>query len=157
MMGRLARWARGAAGWIQRSKTLPLLLLTTACLVIGEQYPFSNFPMYSSFTDRTYYVYLADGADQPVPSVPLVGMSTPTLKKVYDGEVRRALRRLKVRRQNLTAEQKQAIGAPILSRLRSSAPAGDERLPEVLRLYQVDIELHDGRFEKRRTLIAEER
>lgn len=157
MMNRVARWGRSAAHWIARSGIQPLLLLTAACLLIGEQYPFSNFPMYSSFTDRTYYVYLADGADQPQPSVPLVGMSTPTLKKVYDGEVRRALRQLKVRRQDLTVEQKQAIGAPILSRLRNSAPTGPAVLPEVLRLYQVDIELRDGRFEKRQTLIAEER
>lgn len=134
-----------------------MLVLTFACLVVKEQYPFSNFPMYASFTNRTYYVYLADGADQPLPSVPSVGMTTPTLKKVYDGEVRRTLRRLSIRRQDLTPEQKQAIGAPILRRLRNSPPPGTAQLPEVLRLYQVDIQLRDGRFEKRRTLIAEER
>ena len=144
-------------GFVRRLSFKPMLVLTFACLVLKEQYPFSNFPMYASFTDRTYYVYLADGADQPLPSVPVVGMSTPTLKKVYDGEVRRTLRRLRIRRQDLTAEQKQAIGAPILTRLRNSSPRGTASLPEVLRLYQVDIQLRDGHFEKRRTLIAEER
>lgn len=156
-LNRLKALVSVATQFVVRTECQLLVGLTVACLIVGEQYPFSNFPMYASFTDRTYYVYLADGADQPLPSVPLAGMSTPTLKKVYDGEVRRTLRRLNVRRHDLTAEQKQAIGAPILSRLRNSAPAPDEGLPEVLRLYQVDIKLRDGRFEKRRTLIAEER
>ncbi len=63
-------------------------LLTLICLVVEEQYPFSNFPMYSSFGDRTYYIYLADGAGQPLATKPTAGMTTPTLKKVFDGELR---------------------------------------------------------------------
>ena len=148
-----------ARAFLRRLPCKPLLVLTVLCLTLKEQYPFSHFPMYSSFTNRTYYVYLADGADQPLPTVTTVGVSTPTLKKIYDREVRRALRDWQVRRQELTAEQKQQIGGPILERLRSSATAQQvgEAFPEVLRLYQVDIELTGGEFQKRRTLIAEVR
>jgi len=134
----------------------PLLVLTFLCLALKEQYPFSNFPMYSTFENKTYYVHLADGADQPVPTAEALGLATSTLKKIYDGEVRRELRRLQVRREHLTAEQKQAIGGPVLARLKkASAAQGAVGIPEVLRLYQVDIALAGGRFEKRRSFIAE--
>ena len=156
-MTRLKAFLITAVRSLARARCGLLIGLTVACLVIKEQYPFSNFPMYSSFTNRTYYVHLADGNDQPLPSIPTIGMSTPTLKKVYDGEVRRQTRQLQIRRQQLTPEQKQAIGGPILERLKNTANAHapGQPIPDVLRLYQVDIELTDGRFEKRRTLIAE--
>ncbi len=43
-----------------------LLTFTVLCLIIGEQYPFSSFPMYSSFSHDTYYIYLADQFDRPI-------------------------------------------------------------------------------------------
>lgn len=135
----------------------PLLLFTAACLLIGEQYPFSNFPMYSSFGRSTYYVYLTNGADEPIRAVELVGMTTPTLKKVYDGEMRREAKLLRVPRRRLTPEQKRAVGERILARLKTAAPAleADATFPETLRLHHVDIELIDGRIEKKPGLIAE--
>lgn len=145
------------ARWIGRLELAPLLLLTAACLVIGEQYPFSDFPMYSSFGRSTYYVYLADQADAPVHARELVGMITPTLKKVYDGEMRREAKALRVPRRRLTPEQKRVVGERILARLKTTVPAQEAgaAFPAALRLYHVDIELVEGRIEKKQSLIAE--
>ena len=157
MMARVARWARSAARWIARTETQALLVVTVACLAIGEQYPFSDFPMYSSFSRSTYYVYLTSGSDEPVRTWELVGMTTPTLKKVYDGEMRREAKLLGVPRRRLTAEQKRTVGERILMRLKSTAPAieAGAAFPDRLRLHHVDIELIDGRIEKKTNLIAE--
>lgn len=137
----------------------PLLLLTAACLLIREQYPFSNFPMYSSFGRSTYYVYLTNGADEPLRSQELVGMTTPTLKKVYDGEMRREAKLLRTPRRKLTPEQKRAVGERILARLKTTVPAVEAgaAFPETLRLHHVEIELIGGRIEKKPSLIAEVR
>ena len=43
--------------------------LVVALLVIGEQFPFSYFPMYSSFDPRADYYYVADSAGQPLACV----------------------------------------------------------------------------------------
>ena len=157
MKANLAMLARAAWDWLLRTKTKPLLIFTAACLLIAEQYPFSNFPMYASFGSKTYYVYLTDGSDQPVRARELVGMTTPTLKKVYDGETRREAKQLRVPRGRLTAEQKRVVGERILTRLKTNAraEAAGAAFPAQLRLYHVEIELIDGRIEKKTSLIAE--
>ncbi|MEP6955701.1 MAG: hypothetical protein ABI883_02660 [Chthoniobacterales bacterium] len=133
----------------------PLLCLTCACLLLEEQYPFSNFPMYSSFHNETYYVYLANGADEPLPTLTLFGKTTPTLKKIYDGEMRLHMRRLHRRRKELTTEEKRTIGSLVLRRLKASAAPLGSTFPDVLRLYDVQIELVGGQVERRRNLVAE--
>ena len=137
----------------------PMLAITAACLLIGEQYPFSDFPMYSSFSDSTYYVYLADGSGQPLSTYGAIGVSTATLKKKYESERRAELRRLRISGARMTDEQRQALGARMLAELRASpgAHASGVPLPEVLRLYEVRVRLADGQLMKETKLIAEQR
>ena len=137
----------------------PMLLLTAACLLVQEQYPFSNFPMYSSFSHKTFYVYLADGTGAPIAAKNTIGINTPTLKKIYVSETRRERERRPGRSKQLTDEQKQTAGERLLARLRSS-PAVRERnleFPSGLRLYEVTISMAGGRFDKQTKLIAEVR
>jgi len=157
MIDRITTWIRRCAGLVRRTEALPLVVLTAACLLFEEWYPLSHFPMYSSFASNTYYVYLTDGADRPLATVDVAGMNTPALKKVYDGELRRERRRIQSGGGTISAEQTQAVGRAVLERVKSSPPAqaAGEALPDVLRLYRVDIELIEGRFEKRTTLVGE--
>ncbi len=67
--------------------------MTGLCLAAGENYPFSNFPMYSSFAKNSYYLYLADAAGRPLPTTRF-GMTTPGLKKIFESK-RRSLFRVK--------------------------------------------------------------
>ncbi len=148
--------ASGLARFIAQTHCQPLLILTAACLIVGEQYPLSNFPMYSSFGSKTFYLYLADGAGQPIACASAVGISTATLKKVFVSEMKRDQTRLHLGSKTLNAEQKRLVGERVLERLRGS-PAAQKTAPAPggLRLYQVDIALRDGRFEKRTEMIAE--
>ena len=50
----------------------------------GEFYPFSNFPMYSSFEPDTYLVYITDLEDKPLAISPIFGTSASDIKKTYD-------------------------------------------------------------------------
>jgi hypothetical protein len=157
MIDRITSWIRRCGRFVRRTETLPLVALTAACLLFEEWYPLSHFPMYSSFTSSTYYVYLADGADRPLATLDMAGMNTPALKKVYDGELRRERRRIQSSGGTINAEQTQAVGRAVLERVKNSPPAqaAGEALPDVLRLYRVDLELREGRFEKRTTLAGE--
>ena len=50
-------WASIVA-WIRCTRYQCLLVMVLLCLVLRENYPFSNFPMYSSSGKHTYYLYL---------------------------------------------------------------------------------------------------
>ncbi len=78
--------------WWRRTRCKWLLILTALCLVVGENYPFSNFPMYSSFAHRTYFLYLADTQGEAIRTKEL-GLSSSTLKKIFDRGRRKELKR----------------------------------------------------------------
>lgn len=136
-----------------------LLLLTLLCLAVREEFLFSHFPMYSSFAKTTYYVYLADGTGQPLATLPLTGMTTPTLKKVYQTELQKEIRRLRSSRSKLTVDQKRPAGERVLASLHDSlwAQQQGDTFPPGLQLYEVNIALAGNGFEKRTDLIAETR
>lgn len=135
----------------------PLLLMTVACLCIGEQFPFSPFPMYSSFSERTDYVYLADDAGRPLPTLRLSGMTTATLKKVYHSELQTEMRRLRTARRRMTPEQKRPAGERTLASIRASRWAQEQGGGDhaTLRLYQVNLSLDGRDFTRQTDLIAE--
>ena len=142
---------------LRRLRCWPLLAITAACLVLQEQFPFSNFPMYSSFGRDTYYVYLADGAGEPLATIASFGITTPILKKMYDTELQREVKRLRTRRTRLRLEQKTPVGERVLQALtkpHAASPGGPER-PAGLRLYEVNLSVESGRFVRRTELIAQ--
>ena len=134
-----------------------LVALAALCLVLREQYPFSHFPMYSSFGDNTYYVHLADGTGTPLPTLHVAGMMTAMLKKMYDSELRKEVERHRSSRRRLTTEQKRVVGDRVLAALNSSLWMQQQR-PEFQRpllIYEVNVSSVRGRFEKQSELIAE--
>jgi len=76
------RWRRTRCKW--------LLVITVLCLGLRENYPFSNFPMYSSFSQHTYFLYLANVAGEPIKTRQL-GLSSSALKKIFDRARRQEL------------------------------------------------------------------
>ena len=76
--------------WLQRSRCQWLLAMTLLGLVLRENYPFSNFPMFSSFSRRTYYIYLADAQGTALKTRQF-GLSNSTLKKIFDRARRKEL------------------------------------------------------------------
>ena len=70
-------------GWTRRTRYQCLLVMVLLCLLLRESYPFSNFPMYSSFSRQTYYLYLTDADGQPL-KTPEFGLPASGLKKIFD-------------------------------------------------------------------------
>ncbi|MDQ3119972.1 MAG: hypothetical protein M3Q89_10465 [Verrucomicrobiota bacterium] len=144
--------------FLRRIPGRPLLLITAVCLLLREEFPFSHFPMYSSFGRSTYYVYLTNGADQPLPTVTTLGVSTPTLKKIYESEVRREMERIpRASRKSLSLEQRRPAGERVLQRLLNSprVQQSGNVLSAGLRLYEMRITLERREFQRRKELIAE--
>jgi hypothetical protein len=112
----------------------------------GEFYPFSNFPMYSSFEPDTYLVYITDLEDKPLAISPVFGTSASDIKKTYD----RKLGELKprapkgTRKANLPLSLKQEAAAETLAALvKRISPSPHLTGKTGLRLHQVDIH-YDG-------------
>lgn len=152
---RVLRARLASMGWFAL-RYKPLLLLTLLCLCLGEQFPFSDFPMYSSFTNKTFYVYLADGAGQPLPASASTGLRTSQLKKIYQRELRKEEPPPGRPRPALTLEQKRSAGNRVLASLKQSQWVRKRsKLPSALRFYEVNISFRDGRFEKQPLLVGE--
>lgn len=79
-----------ARAWLRRTRCKWLLVMTLLCLGLRENYPFSNFPMYSSFSHRTYFLYLTDARGEPI-KTPQFGLSSSALKKIFDRARRQEL------------------------------------------------------------------
>ena len=76
--------------WIRQTRYQCLLVMVLLCLVLRENYPFSNFPMYSSSARHTYFLYLTD-ADGRSLKTRQFGLSNSTLKKIFDRYRRKEL------------------------------------------------------------------
>ncbi len=81
-----------AIEWLKRTRFKCLLVMTLLCLGLRENYPFSNFPMFSSFNGHTYLLYLTDAQGTAVSSARL-GLQTSALKKIFDTQRRAELKK----------------------------------------------------------------
>ena len=81
-----------ALEWLKRTRFKCLLVMTLLCLGLRENYPFSNFPMYSSFNRHTYLIYLTDAQGNPVSTISF-GLSNGPLNKLFYGWRRAELKK----------------------------------------------------------------
>lgn len=111
--------------------------LVLALLIIGEQFPFSNFPMYSNFGTDADVMYVTDQNDQPISMKPLLKTSSSSAKKRYKKELSNVCKKSGRDIEEATAEERQKAGAITLKSLVDDLD--NRRLPagtSELRLYQ---------------------
>lgn len=144
-----------SAALTRRWRRLPHRLtwaLVAIMFLLGDKvFPFSSFPMYGDFPDRTYYVHLTDGNGEPLPLFDLFGYRTTFLKRVYNRKVNTLVRDLEATGEEvelhlLTADQLRSAGDETLRwlvesdrRTGKSAPPK----PPVILLKQVNVVLRD--------------
>ena len=120
-----------AFDWLQRTRYKWLLVMVLLCLTLRENYPFSNFPMYSSFANHDYHVYLASRDGHPL-ATPRFGLSTSTLKKIFDRHRRAELKKLADRADASLAEEAAAKSLlDYLDGLTATQPKAKKLLPGV--------------------------
>ncbi|HEY5892805.1 MAG TPA: hypothetical protein VIT91_06195 [Chthoniobacterales bacterium] len=118
-------------------------IVTLACLLIGEAYPFSNFPMFGNFSGKTWYVYLADEAGKAIPAMDF-GVPTNGLKKAYDANLNRIKATLP-KKKKLSPEQERAAAEETLRYLIAQRSERPSHLA-ALRLVRVDVRMRDGKM-----------
>lgn len=131
--------------------------LTRATAKPGEFYPFSNFPMYSRFLPRTYYVMVTDLTDAPVATVPLSGQVSSNIKKAYDrnlDELKKASAG-KYKKADLPVEERQKAGAKVLTWLMELSDPAKLKAMGGLRLKQVDLFIENGKIAQRTIDVGE--
>jgi hypothetical protein len=113
----------------------------------GEFYPFSNFPMYSSFEPATYFVYVTDESDQDLRMGPLFGRAPSDVKKVYDRKLNDAKKAHggKIKKADLPPEIRAEAAKTVLQWLVDNTPDKTQLTgTKGLRLHRVDIVFEDG-------------
>jgi hypothetical protein len=133
----------------------------------GEWYPFSNFPMYSTFEDTAYYVRVTDLQDKPLAFVPVFNKNASEVKKLYNGYLNDEVDRLKKQARDaggkyrktkvqMTGEECRPAGDATLRELQDRfKPSKESGGPSGLRLYQVDITLDEGQIVRRPKKVGE--
>lgn len=123
----------------------------------GEWYPFSNFPMYSSFEKQAYYVYVTDLEDRPLALYPTFGNWTSGVKKIFDNYFKAEAKALKKPSKKLTAEEARPAGDATLKQLIETGRYPEEVKKHAgFRLYKVDITLDDhGKIVKETSLVGQ--
>ena len=130
--------------------------LTILCLIIRENYPFSNFPMYSSFAKSSYYIYLADAQGRPL-ATSRFGLTTPGVKKIFDSKRRAELRRGKEATGPNATWADRAAGASLL-RYLEGLPAVQRQRPSLLpglQVRRVNLLWEAGRIETATEIVAQ--
>ncbi len=120
--------------------------LVVVLFVIKEQFPFSNFPMYSNFDAEASVVYIANQQGQPIGMDETFRSGSSTAKKAYKKELGKIV---KPRDPNAdtTAEERGKAGAIVLgdwfaNMKRDKLPAGTT----AIRLYRRNFELKNGKL-----------
>jgi hypothetical protein len=83
----MANFTNKAKAFLEGMPLKVMFVVVILCLVLRENFPFSHFPMYSSFSSYSYYVYVADANDEPIPIEAITSIRTSALKKAYQGKL----------------------------------------------------------------------
>ena len=147
----------GANRWWQRVPMLRVVILTVALLLIGEEFPFSYFPMYSSFDPQTDYYFVADEGGNPLACVEVFGTSTANVKKMYRARLRALLERRDAQEAEASLLERELIGREMLVYLRGLGGRSGRTVPtDAILLKRVVVErTEEGKIKRTETIVAE--
>lgn len=124
----------------------------------GEFYPFSNFPMYSRFAPDTYYVYVTDLNDKPVPIGRTFNIASSDVKKAYDRRLDAIKKSTgqKARRKEMSLELRARAAEEVLRWLTDNSQNPDAvKAIGGIRLHQADVTYQDGRVKQKVERVGE--
>lgn len=138
--------ARFQSFW-QRVPFRHMTALVILLFVVKEQFPFSNFPMYSNFDTEADVVYIADQKGEPVSMDAVFRSGSSTAKKAYKKELGKILAPQKRDSKQSTPDERKSAGAIVLGDWHANLRR--DRLPPgttAIRLYRRTFELKDGKL-----------
>lgn len=115
-----------------------MVLVITASLMIGEHYPFSNFPMYGNPSPVPVdYYFLTDATGEPLPASKLTGDTAPKIKKRLNSSLKEwADAHPKIGRSNMPPEIRAAITRDILDTFVQQSKNRGTPLPDRVQLWR---------------------
>jgi len=101
-------------------RTLPFVATLAVAIflqIVEEQFPFSQFPMYSGFSNETTVIYLTDVNETLIPVHPYFRLSSAKVKKTFNTELKKICRQKGYSESEATPEDLTAAGNLTLSHL----------------------------------------
>lgn len=126
-----------------------MLVLVLALYLIREQFPFSNFPMYSNISEEADVTFVTDQNDKPIAMKGLFKTSSGTSKKMYKKELGIITSQTGRDSEQATAEERAQAGKAVLDmllpRLISKAvPPGTTALRFQVRTFRAGVSPEGG-------------
>lgn len=126
-----------------------MTLLVLALYLIKEEFPFSNFPMYSRISEEADVVFVTDQKNEPLPMKALFKTSSATSKKMYKKELAEITNPLGRDSELATAEERRRAGAEVLALLSGrlvgrAIPEGVTALRFHVRTFRAGVDPDEG-------------
>ena len=125
-----------------RSNAAPLVIFCVLSMLLEENYPISNYPMYSGISPRSHYFYITDQEGEPISIRKCFGKSASAIKKMHGAFLNGIAEEKGTRAFKLGWEEQVEAGQMLLDQLKER---GERRghwrkyKPESIRLIRVDI------------------
>ena len=127
-------------------------LLVALLLLVGENYPFSNFPMYSSLEEESIYFVVRTGEGETLPYATNFSLRSSFVPKALKAEVRK-LEKLGIARENALSQAGQNVLRYLLER---AEPQRREELSRYgLKLIEVRLSDDDSLVVEKEQVVAE--
>ncbi|MGK0185998.1 MAG: hypothetical protein ACI9R3_001781 [Verrucomicrobiales bacterium] len=141
----------------------PLALMATMVIVlyvIGDEYPFSNYPMYSNFDEEALIFFISDENDIPLNMRDVFDKSSSDAKKIYKTHLNRLSKTQGIKMKDASVELQRAAGRAVLDQLLKEHKRDDfaketDGCTE-LRAQLRKVWLEDGDFHDEFTVLAKE-
>ena len=148
-----------ADGW-RRVKAWPFMsvfAIAIALQIIGEQFPFSPFPMYSGFSKETTVLYVTDRNDQPVPITDYFRLSASKVKKAYNTELKRICKAKGYNDGQATEDDLRAAGEYTVAFLKTQTRRGTlEKIEkDGMRLHRISLLMDKKGFHRETMMVGE--
>ena len=133
-----------------------LFIITLLNLILKENYPFSHYPMYSRFSRSTFYIFVTNEKDEPLPLRSFCGVSAAILRKMYESFLYQSTKKRSNKIEELTSEDLKPISKSILDYVKTSAEKKKSKIDfKSLRLYEATISIDNGSISRERKLLNE--
>jgi len=133
------------------------LIMSALMLALGDQFPFSHFPMYSVLPDKVICLRVTDASGTLLPLNPSFGIVTPLLKKQMERELKGMKEARKIKLISAPpAEAEREAGQKVLDwMLAHYQPLQPALAGQTVKLEQVGYQMKSGHVAETVRVLAE--
>ena len=152
LLEKISAASRLIKGLLLRIPFREVWLSVALLLIVGENYPFSNFPMYSNLEDEAVYFIVRNSRGETLPYVTSFRSRSSYVPKALKAE------RRKLEKEGMSSEAALTqAGKNVMRYLleRAEPQKREDLLRNGLRLIEVRISVNDSRLKEEESIVAE--